>query len=112
MMAKRGSRKISSQKRNWILVADEETVETYSNIALVRSTATDFMIDFGVTNPEYAQSKKKGMIEFPADVRIYISPLFIPKLINALQTRFVAFQKQMEKDAAKALTLEQKKKGK
>ena len=103
-MPKSGSRKPrkkkpqKSRKRNWDLVADEETIDVYSNIALVRSGETDFIIDFATTAPEYVNPGNKRS-EFPVDVRIHMSALFVPKLLDALQAQMMVFKTRIDQQS-------------
>lgn len=81
----------------YIIALTEKTMQTYSNIAVIRSGDVDFMIDFSITTPEYIQKIGK-FVKLPSIVRIHASPEFIPKLITALQTRYNDYKNKKKRE--------------
>ncbi len=84
-----------------ILKETDNTVKTYVNLAAIRHSANDFIMDFCFSEPlakeEMEEIQKSGERILPIGVRLIASPSFLPDLIGALKTQWDKYCEEQKK---------------
>lgn len=97
MPKKRKKKSMKSVNVVPILKVTDKTLKKYTNIAVVRNTEHDFIIDFCFNEPpsidELETIQIEGKHTIPIDIRLVMSPSFVPRLLNAIQTQWDRYAK-------------------